>query len=83
MTKPTEVSDKISVSFNTVPDETDFITIEDDSGYVLINVSEWESVKRAIDALIFEQKGIKLDNMTDEQKQARKEQLLSWLDEIK
>lgn len=42
MTKPTEVSDKISVSFNTVPDETDFITIEDDSGYVLINVSEWE-----------------------------------------
>ena len=82
MSKVIEVSDKISVSFDTAPSESDFITIEDNSGYVLIDVSDWDNLKQAVDALIFEQEGIKTDNMTDEQKQARKEQLLSWIDNL-
>lgn len=78
-----KVSDKINVSLDTSETEPSFITIEDNGGHVFIDVSEWDSAKQAVDKLIFEQKGVDIDNMTDSQKQARREQLLSWLDEIK
>lgn len=56
MSKPTEVSDKISVSFDTAPSEADFITIEDDHGYVCVDISNWENLKQAIDKLITDNK---------------------------
>lgn len=56
MTKPIEVSEKISVSFDTAPSEPDFITIEDNKGYVCVDVSDWEILKQTVDRLIAENK---------------------------
>lgn len=51
-----EVGEKISVSFDTVPSEADFITIEDNHGYVCVDISDWENLKQAVDKLVSENK---------------------------
>lgn len=52
-------------------------------GYeLLVLISEWEKLKTQVDDTIFEQKGIDIENMTDEQKQERRDKLLGWLNEI-
>lgn len=82
MSKVIEVNERICVSFGTAPSEPDFITIEDERGYVLVDISDWENVKRAIDRLIADKKDADFENMTDEQKQTRKDNALAWIDSL-
>lgn len=56
MSKVVEVNDRICVSFDTAPSEPDFITIEDDGGYICVNISDWENLKQAVDKLIVDNK---------------------------
>lgn len=50
------VSDKVSACFDRGDNEPDFITIEDKTDHVFIDVAEWEGLKQVVDKLIADNK---------------------------
>lgn len=56
MSDRVHVSDKVSACFDKGDRQPDFITIEDKTSHVFIDVAEWEGLKQAIDKLIADNK---------------------------